>query len=228
MLSSGLPRQSFLERGGRCGAGPVRADQTDRPVRIDLANAVGSGISSHTAADDEIGVPVVNHHSCPPLFHGDPSSVAPGERGDLRLNWSSSIRSSSKRTSPRSPMVSSAPTRWRPGDATNCSVDGSVYQPSKKVKINIDNMYNRTARRYGEPWMGQEWQRSQAAETNGLSPVNVSMWPHRCWSGRLRVQCAGVDVARARTTARKRVLPGWSGRRPERRSQLELLLPEQD
>ena len=26
---------------------------------------------------------------------------------------------------------------------------------------------------------GQEWQRSQAAEMNGLSPVNVSMWPHR-------------------------------------------------
>ena len=67
---------------GRSLVGRVRfgANQTDRPVRIDLANAVGSGISSHTAADDEIGVPVVNHHSCPPLFHGDPSSVAPGER----------------------------------------------------------------------------------------------------------------------------------------------------
>jgi hypothetical protein len=128
---------------------------------------------------------------------------------DLRLNWSSSIRSSSKRTRlDRRWLGSAGRTRWRPGDATNCSVDGSVYQPSNKVKINIDNMYNRTARRYGGPGWGQEWQRSQAARMNGLSPVHVSKWPHRRWSGRLRVQCAGVDVARARTTARKRVLPG--------------------
>jgi hypothetical protein len=148
---------------------------------------------------------------------------------DLRLNWSSSIRSSSKRTRlDRRWLGSAGRTRWRPGDATNCSVDGSVYQPSKKVKINIDNMYNRTARRYGEPWMGAGMAaiaggRNERFITGKRKHVAASLLEWSSTSSMCRCGCGSRPDHRTKTRFAR-----WSGRRPERRSQLELLLPEQD
>src|SRR5687768_14337628 len=43
------------------------ADQTDRTVGIDLANAADSGVGSHATADDEIGVVVMNRRTPPQL-----------------------------------------------------------------------------------------------------------------------------------------------------------------
>src|SRR4051794_11829494 len=65
------------------------AEQADRAVGIDLPNAMHSGIGSHTAADDEIGVTVVIHRFSPPSFPGDAwfALVATRCRHGLLYGW---------------------------------------------------------------------------------------------------------------------------------------------
>ena len=76
------------------------ADQSDRSIRIDLANSAGGRIGRHTAADDEIGVHVVIHRSCPPLLRGNASSVTADARSRIPDLSSFGLCSSSRRTRP--------------------------------------------------------------------------------------------------------------------------------